>query len=110
MLKNNLLLKTLLNQAEREYNKKFQYCIFPQVWPNTGLGYSLVGCDVLMAADTIVLFCNEGPALIYYESDKLSVIQYIEGEWVESDSVINGDGTITVNDVVDGPMAILVSQ
>lgn len=72
MLKNNLLLKTLLNQAEKEYNKKFQYCIFPQVWPNTGLGYSLVGCDVLTAADTIVLFCNEGPALVYYESDKLA--------------------------------------
>ena len=33
-------------------------------------------------------------------------MQYLEGEWAELESTINTDGTVTVEQVVEGPMAI----
>lgn len=33
-------------------------------------------------------------------------MQYVDGEWVELDYVVNEDGTVTVKDVVNAPMAI----
>lgn len=36
---------------------------------------------------------------------ELVVKQFINGEWVELEAVINGDGTVTVKGVVEGPIA-----
>ena len=35
-------------------------------------------------------------------------MQYVDGQWVELEFVVNEDGTITVLGVVEGPMAIFV--
>lgn len=37
---------------------------------------------------------------------KVVFMQYLEGEWAELKSTINTDGTVTVEQVVEGPMAI----
>ena len=34
------------------------------------------------------------------------VKQFVDGKWVELETVINDDGTITIMGVVDGPIAI----
>lgn len=39
---------------------------------------------------------------------ELVIKQFIDGKWVELEYVINEDGTITILNVVDGPMAIFV--
>lgn len=39
---------------------------------------------------------------------ELVFMQYIDGEWVELEFTVNESGTVTVLDVVDGPMAIFV--
>lgn len=38
--------------------------------------------------------------------NKIVVMQFIDGKWIELKTVINDDGTITIEGVVDGPMAI----
>ena len=40
---------------------------------------------------------------------ELVVKQFIDGEWVELNSAINADGTITIEGAVEGPMAIFVA-
>lgn len=40
--------------------------------------------------------------------EELVIMQFINGKWVELEYVINEDGTITILNVVDGPMAIFV--
>ena len=73
MLKDMRLVNRLLNQAQCKYNKPFKHCIFSQTWPNTALGYKhSAGCDVITTADTIVIYCPEGPAMVYYESELLA--------------------------------------
>lgn len=42
------------------------------------------------------------------EFKELVIMQFIDGKWVELEYVINEDGTITILNVVDGPMAIFV--
>lgn len=37
-------------------------------------------------------------------------MQFVDGEWVELEFVVNEDGTITVLGVVDGPIAIFVKN
>ena len=37
---------------------------------------------------------------------KVVVKQFVDGKWVERKVVVNADGTITIEDVVDGPIAI----
>lgn len=37
---------------------------------------------------------------------KVVVKQFVDGKWVELETVINDDGTITIMGVVDGPIAI----
>ena len=37
-------------------------------------------------------------------------MQYVDGEWIMLESTANEDGTVTVHDVVDAPMAILVKK
>lgn len=39
---------------------------------------------------------------------ELVFMQYIDGEWVELEFTVSEDGTITVLNVADGPMAIFV--
>lgn len=34
------------------------------------------------------------------------VKQFVDGQWVELEAIINGDGTITIKGVVEGPIAI----
>lgn len=40
--------------------------------------------------------------------ESMVIMQFIDGEWVELEYVINEDGTITIIDAVDAPMAIFV--
>lgn len=73
MLKDNNLVNKLLLKAVTENNKEFKACIFSQTWPNTALGYKgAAGCDVITTADTIVIYHPEGPAMVYYECDRLA--------------------------------------
>lgn len=37
---------------------------------------------------------------------KVVVKQFVDGKWVERKVVVNADGTITIENVVDGPIAI----
>lgn len=37
---------------------------------------------------------------------EVKVMQFVNGEWVELEVVMNPDGTITIKGVVDGPIAI----
>lgn len=37
---------------------------------------------------------------------KVVVKQFVDGQWVERKVTMNADGTITIQDVVDGPIAI----
>ena len=37
---------------------------------------------------------------------EVTVMQFVEGEWGELETVMNPDGTITIKDVVEGPVAI----
>ena len=39
-------------------------------------------------------------------TDKVVVKQFVDGQWVERKVTVNTDGTITIEDVVDGPIAI----
>ena len=39
---------------------------------------------------------------------KVVVKQFVDGKWVERKVVVNADGTITIEDVVDGPIAIFM--
>ena len=39
---------------------------------------------------------------------RLVVMQFVNGEWVELEFTINADGTITVQGVVEGPIAFFV--
>ena len=41
---------------------------------------------------------------------ELVFMQFIDGEWVELEFTINADGTVTVLNVVDAPMAIFVKK
>ena len=72
MLKDARLVNSLKAAAEKKYNKPFKTTIFSQTWPNTGLGYGPLGCDVLSTADTIVVYNTDGPAMVYYESSRLA--------------------------------------
>lgn len=52
---------------------------------------------------------SDGPATAVYEPMDHSEIlfkQYVDGEWVEMDATVNKDGTITVDGIVDAPMAV----
>ena len=40
---------------------------------------------------------------------KVVVKQFVDGKWVERKVVVNADGTITIEDVVDGPIAIFTA-
>lgn len=40
--------------------------------------------------------------------ESMVIMQFIDGEWVELEYVINEDGTITIIDAVDAPLAICV--
>lgn len=40
---------------------------------------------------------------------KVVVKQFVNGQWVELETVMNPDGTITIKGVVDGPMAIFTA-
>lgn len=42
------------------------------------------------------------------EFNEIHFNQYVDGEWVELSYVINEDGTITVDNVVEGPMVIFI--
>lgn len=52
---------------------------------------------------------NEGPVSASFEPIKHNEImfkQYADGSWRELDHIVNKDNTITVNDIVSGPMAV----
>ena len=34
------------------------------------------------------------------------VMQFVDGKWIEVESVLNADGTVTIKGVVEGPIAI----
>lgn len=40
---------------------------------------------------------------------KIVVKQFVDGKWVELETIINDDGTVTIKGVVDGPMAIFTA-
>ena len=42
------------------------------------------------------------------EFTKIQFAQYVDGEWVELSHKVNADGTITVDNVQEGPMAIFI--
>lgn len=44
----------------------------------------------------------------HMEFEEIHFEQYIDGEWVECDYVVNEDGTITVKGVVEGPKIIFI--
>ena len=41
---------------------------------------------------------------------ELVFMQYVDGEWVTLEFTANEDGTVTVLNVVEGPMAIFVKK
>ena len=73
MLKDNTLVNKLLLQAATEHKKEFKACVFSQTWSNTALWYkNAAGCDVITTADTILIYHPKGPAMVYYECDRLA--------------------------------------
>lgn len=72
MLKDYTLVNKLVLEAQTKYKKEFTYSIFSQTWPSTALGYDMPGCDAITMADTIVVYNLDGPALVYYESERLA--------------------------------------
>ena len=42
-------------------------------------------------------------------AEKVVVKQFVDGKWVELKVIVNADGTITIEDVVDGPIAIFTA-
>lgn len=36
------------------------------------------------------------------------VMQFVDGKWIEVESVLNADGTVTIKGVVEGPIAIFI--
>lgn len=40
---------------------------------------------------------------------KVVVKQFVDGKWVELKAIVNADGTITIEDVVNGPIAIFTA-
>ena len=39
-------------------------------------------------------------------TDNIVVMMFIDGKWVEMETVVNADGTVTIKGVVEAPMAI----
>lgn len=37
---------------------------------------------------------------------EVTVMQFVDGKWIEVESVLNADGTVTIKGVVEGPIAI----
>ncbi len=72
MLKNANLVNKLVAKAEAKHGKPFTYTVFSQTWPTTALGYDMPGCDCITTADTIVIYNLDGPAMVYYESERLA--------------------------------------
>ena len=40
------------------------------------------------------------------KAEGIVVMQFIDGKWVELKCTVNGDGTVTIEGVVEAPMAI----
>ena len=38
--------------------------------------------------------------------ESVIVMQFVDGKWIEVESVLNADGTVTIKGVVEGPIAI----
>lgn len=38
--------------------------------------------------------------------ENVTVMQFVDGKWIEVESVLNADGTVTIKGVVEGPVAI----
>lgn len=58
--------------------------------------------------ESIVENIGEGEAEEEVRQGKLVFMQFVDGKWVELDYVINEDGTITVFNVVEGPISVFV--
>lgn len=67
------LANKLRNEIAERDGKNFDITMFKQTWPSSALGYEwMAGCDVITTADTIVIHTVNGPAYVYYASDKLA--------------------------------------
>lgn len=38
--------------------------------------------------------------------ESVTIMQFVDGKWIEVESVLNADGTVTIKGVVEGPIAI----
>ena len=69
----NELIAKLTNQMKKDYNTDNVICqVFPQIWGSTALGYNGIGGSAMTTADTIIIFIHNGPARVYFASDKLA--------------------------------------
>lgn len=62
-----------------------------------------------MAARYFFYVCTSTPCTMVFRILNISEVvvkQYLDGKWVELETTINADGTVTVENVVQGPMAI----
>lgn len=56
---------------------------------------------------------HNGPCQDVFDIGKFSKVivkQFIDGEWVELEVTVNPDGTITIQQLIDGPVAIFMIQ
>lgn len=62
-----------------------------------------------MAARYFFYVYTSTPCTVVLRIENISQVvvkQYLEGKWVELKATINGDGTVAIENVVEGPMAI----
>lgn len=80
---------------------KVKYFFYVEI---TGTEKTSVSVDF----ESIVEHIGAGEAEEDVKQGKLVFMQFVDGKWVELEYVVNEDGTITVFNVVEGPISVFV--
>lgn len=80
---------------------KVKYFFYVEI---TGAEKTSVSVDF----ESIVENIGEGEAEEDVKKGRLVFMQFVDGKWIELEHVINEDGTITVFNVVEGPISVFI--
>lgn len=74
-MKNELehaIIEKLVNEMKASYNQDAKYIIFEQLWGSTACGYGTIGGSAMTLADTLIVYIENGPARVYFGSERLA--------------------------------------